>query len=121
MTDEERDAPRNEFEKLVNMTPSALRHWLESDESQSVGMTPSGEKVTQPNQSESVGHHVGERIIEIRQQKSSLMNDEDYRDMRKVVGYIHRHRKQRPAGNIEESRWRKSLMNWGHDPLKDEA
>ncbi len=39
--------------------------------------------------------------------------------MRKVIGYVHRHLKQRPEGDIEDSRWRKSLMNWGHDPLRD--
>ena len=38
--------------------------------------------------------------------------------MRKVVGYVHRHMAQRAAGDIEHTRWRKSLMNWGHDPMK---
>jgi hypothetical protein len=40
--------------------------------------------------------------------------------MRKVVGYVRRHRAQEPA-NIATSRWRYSLMNWGHDPLKDRS
>jgi hypothetical protein len=39
--------------------------------------------------------------------------------MRKVVGYVRRHGAQQPA-NIYTSRWRYSLMNWGHDPLKEE-
>jgi hypothetical protein len=34
-----------------------------------------------------------------------------------VVGYIHRHLAQRPAGDISQTHWRYSLMNWGHDPL----
>ena len=38
--------------------------------------------------------------------------------MRKVVGYVRRHRAQEPA-NIVTSRWRYALMNWGHDPLKE--
>jgi hypothetical protein len=40
--------------------------------------------------------------------------------MRKVVGYIRRHTKQGPPekADTETSRWRYSLMNWGHDPLK---
>jgi hypothetical protein len=38
--------------------------------------------------------------------------------MRKVVGYIRRHSAQQPA-NIYTSRWRYSLMNWGHDPTRD--
>ena len=39
--------------------------------------------------------------------------------MRKVIGYIRRHSAQRPA-NVYTSRWRYSLMNWGHDPTKEE-
>ena len=39
--------------------------------------------------------------------------------MRKVAGYVKRHQAQRPKHeDIEDSRWRYSLMNWGHDPLK---
>ena len=37
--------------------------------------------------------------------------------MRKVVGYIRRHLGQRPENEVT-SRWRYSLMNWGHDPIK---
>ena len=44
---------------------------------------------------------------------------EDYQRMRKVTGYVHRHLVQRPAGNVTHTRWRYSLMNWGHDPLQD--
>jgi hypothetical protein len=38
--------------------------------------------------------------------------------MRKVVGYVHRHLAQRPKGDVTDTRWRYSLMNWGHDPMK---
>jgi len=31
---------------------------------------------------------------------------------------VARHKAQRPE-NIVTSRWRYSLMNWGHDPLKE--
>ena len=47
------------------------------------------------------------------------MNDDDLAHMRKVVGYVHRHSAQRPKGDVEDTHWRYSLMNWGHDPLKD--
>ena len=40
----------------------------------------------------------------------------DAAHMRTVVGYIHRHLAQRPSGDVTDSRWRYSLMNWGHDP-----
>lgn len=103
------------FEEAVTMTPAALRRWLDTDDSRSVGMTPEGERVTAPGKAESVGHHMGERILELKQTKKAVLSEQDYADMRKVIGYVHRHSAQRPAGDIEHSRWRKSLMNWGHD------
>ena len=39
--------------------------------------------------------------------------------MRKVNGYVARHRKQRPSGDVSDTPWRYSLMNWGHDPLSE--
>jgi hypothetical protein len=36
------------------------------------------------------------------------------------VGYVRRHLAQPPSGEVENSRWRYSLMNWGHDPLDDD-
>ncbi len=53
----------------------------------------------------------------LRSNKSEL-TDDDYSHMRKVIGYAHRHLAQRPSGDISESAWRYSLMNWGHDPCK---
>jgi hypothetical protein len=106
-----------EFARVVNMTPAKLRHWLESEESRSVGMKKGGEKVTAPGQGEAVGHHMGERILEIKAKKKAELDEQDRADMRKVVGYVHRHMAQRPDGDLADSRWRHSLMNWGHDPL----
>jgi hypothetical protein len=36
----------------------------------------------------------------------------------RVVGYVHRHLAQPPEGDPTDTRWRHSLMNWGHDPQK---
>lgn len=55
--------------------------------------------------------------MSILEKKVADLTDADYAHMRKVVGYVARHRAQRPA-HPEDSRWRQSLMNWGHDPLK---
>ena len=115
-TAEEKRTIQAEFNRLVNIPPAKLRKWLQSDESRSVGMTQDGERVTGAGQPEAVGHHMGERILEIRAAKHADWTDDDYADMRKVVGYIHRHSAQRPHGDISGTRWRKSLMNWGHDP-----
>lgn len=48
------------------------------------------------------------------------LSDADYDHMRKVIGYVHRHKAQGPAkpSDVEDSPWRYSLMNWGHDPMK---
>ncbi len=115
---EERRAITQAFRAAVNMTPARLRAWLEDRASRSVGMRAGGEKVTSPKQGEAVGHAMGRRILELRGKRQSELTDDDLRAMRKVVGYVHRHMKQRPEGDVTDTRWRKSLMNWGHDPLR---
>ena len=112
MDDAKRQDIYEEFAEVVNMTPKAIENWLETEESQSVGIKNDGE-------GESVGHQSGRRIIEIRHTKKADLSDSDYEHMQKVVGYIKRHSKQRPKGDVENTDWRFSLMNWGHDPLKD--
>ena len=118
MTDAEKKDTAAEFRRVVNMTPAVLRKWLANEGSRSVGMTADGERVAGGGSGESVGHHMGERILEIRERAAAELTDADYADMRKVVGYVHRHGAQRPEEDVTETRWRKSLMNWGHDPLK---
>ena len=82
-------------------------------------MTSEGEKVTEPGDGEAVGHAMGERILELKGLRQADLEEDDYQAMRKVIGYVHRHLAQRPKGDIQDSRWRHSLMNWGHDPLGD--
>lgn len=112
MEQAERQDVYAEFHKLVNMSPAELGKWLASEESQHVGWVHEGE-------TEAVGHQSGRRILEIKRAKKSELADDDYAHMRKVVGYIHRHTAQGgPAEDKQHSRWRYSLMNWGHDPCK---
>lgn len=115
MTDENTTVQK-EFRALVNIPSAHLRKWLGSQESRRVGMTSSGEKITGAGAHESVGHHMGERILSLLDKKSGDLSDDDIGAMHKVIGYIHRHTAQRPAGDITDTRRRKSLMNWGHDP-----
>jgi hypothetical protein len=67
---------------------------------------------------ESTGHKSGRRIVSLKRTKKADLTDGDYQHMNKVVGYVHRHLAQHPSGDIEDSNWRYSLMNWGHEPLK---
>ncbi|MER7476345.1 DUF3140 domain-containing protein [Streptomyces sp. NPDC126510] len=105
----EREETWNDFRELVNMTPAGLEKWLESDDSQNAGQHRDG--------GESTGHASGRRIVAILRAGKGDLTDDDYRHMRKVVGYVRRHLAQRPSGDVRDSRWRYSLMNWGHDPL----
>ena len=100
-----------EFRDAVNMTPAELRTWLATDESKEVGQKSSAG-------AESVGHDSGHQIIAILGRKKASLTEADEAHMRKVVGYVHRHMAQRPHGDVAETPWRYSLMNWGHDPLK---
>lgn len=109
---------RHAFHAAVNMTPAALRRWLDTPDSQSVGMVQGVGLKTDGAEGEAVGHHMGHRILEIKERRQAELTEADYADMRKVVGYVKRHGAQRPEGDVTDTKWRKSLMNWGHDPLK---
>ena len=102
------------FARAVNMGASELEQWLKSPESRKVGW-----KGADGSARESVGHASGRRIVDILSKGNQELTADDYAHMRKVVGYVARHSAQRPE-NIYTSRWRYSLMNWGHDPVKEE-
>jgi Protein of unknown function (DUF3140) len=101
----------NDFRDSVNMTAAELQKWLDSDDSKAVGQKSGGG-------GESTGHESGRHIVKILKAKKSDLSDADYAHMRKVVGYTKRHLAQRPSGDVKDSAWRYSLMNWGHDPVK---
>ena len=101
-----------EFGEAVNMTAAELAEWLDTAESRRVGFR-------RPGETESVGHASGRRILAILRARETELTDADYAHMRKTVGFIRRHRAQRPD-NIYTSRWRYSLMNWGHDPARED-
>ncbi|MER8016899.1 DUF3140 domain-containing protein [Streptomyces griseoluteus] len=99
------------FNEAVNMTPAELEKWLGTDESTGSGQHSGAD-------GESVGHASGRRIVDLLRTRRSDLSDDDLAHMRKVVGYVHRHVEQRPDGDVSDTKWRHSLMNWGHDPLK---
>ncbi|MFK4120875.1 DUF3140 domain-containing protein [Streptomyces longwoodensis] len=109
MDDNERKETWDDFRGVVNMQPGALEEWLDTDQSRDAGQHKDG--------GESTGHASGRRIVEILRAKKGDLSDDDYQHMRKVVGYVRRHLAQRPSGDVRDTRWRYSLMNWGHDPL----
>ena len=97
------------FYKAVNMTADEVEAWLRTRESKACGMTRPGER-------ESVGRQSARRIVQILRRGPRGKSDEKH--MQKVAGYVARHLAQRPEGDVRDTKWRWSLMNWGHDPLK---
>ncbi|HEX8465776.1 MAG TPA: DUF3140 domain-containing protein [Abditibacterium sp.] len=115
MADEKHDREQTikEFHEAVNIPATQLEKYLDSEESKGVGMTREGEK-------EAVGHQSGEQIVALLRKKQDEYSDDDLAQMKRVVSYVHRHLAQGgPENDKEHSRWRYSLMNWGHDPLQD--
>ena len=99
------------FRRLVNMQAAELRDWLETEQSRSAGWMHEGED-------EAVGHQPGRRILELLERGDAPQAEAEQEFLRQVVGTIRRHLAQRPEDGIAATRWRHSLMNWGHDPLK---
>jgi hypothetical protein len=112
MAEDDPDAIRRDFADAVNMTAAELETWLDTEESRAVGQKSGGS-------GESTGHESGRRIVELLRTKKDDLSDDDLAHMRKVHGYVQRHLAQEPSkADVETSKWRYSLMNWGHDPLK---
>lgn len=97
------------FKKVVNMPAKTLQDWLKTEESLSVGFKTN-------KTDESVGHQSGKHIIKLLKLTPDDFSDEDIKFANKVVGYVHRHLAQKPQGDVTDTNWRYSLMNWGHDP-----
>ena len=111
MGENTQQATRNAFRHAVNMAPGQLERWLGSEGSKQVGQKKS-------RSAESTGHASGRRIVALRRQPVKSYTADDHKFMDKVVGYVKRHSAQRPDGDITDTPWRASLMNWGHDPKK---
>jgi len=91
-------------------TAAQVEKWLDTDESESVGQKDGGR--------ESTGHVMGSHIVTLLGTKQDDLTDDDLGTMGKVTGYVHRCLAQRPDGDVTDTRWRYSLMNWGHDPKR---
>jgi hypothetical protein len=111
MHPDDAEALRKAFHQSVNMSPRELSAWLETSQSRAVGMVRRGER-------ESVGRQSARRILQILDTPADDLTEADHAHMKRVIGFCRRHLAQRPRGDVADTRWRWSLMNWGHDPLK---
>ncbi len=110
---DENQTTLQEFKNAVNMSVKELETWLKTEDSQSTGMK-------EQEGDESTGHQSGRHTVEILHKQKSEYTEDDFNQMRRVVSYVRRHLAQKPSSDVEHSRWRYSLKNWGHDPIKDE-
>jgi hypothetical protein len=93
-----------DFNVLLNMSARELDDWLETAESKSVGWHHEGEtEVRRPS------------IWPAYHRDSTKQQPHRRRPCPHAKG---RHLAKRPHHNVEHTRWRYSLTNWGHDPLK---
>lgn len=113
-----------EFNEYVNVTASELDKWLKSDDSSKAGWHKDG------GDGESVGQDSGHKIVEILKSNPNKdpkkYTDDQIQHMRKVASYCKRHLAQESKGlkekdpeEVKKTKSYISLMNWGHDPLKD--
>jgi hypothetical protein len=100
-----------EFRSVVNLKADQLERWLSLPDSKKLGFKDEVKEGT-------VGHESGRRILKILSKRRDKYTDDDLRHMQTVVGFVRRHRKEKPPGDVFASNWRYSLMNWGHDPMK---
>lgn len=100
----------SDFQEAVNMSASEIKQWLKTEESHSVGQKNKKGKIK--------GRKSGKKIVKILQKDKSNYKKKDFKHMKKVISYVHRHRAQQPSGDVKDTPWRYSLMNWGNDPLK---
>ena len=114
MTDDKHAETYAAFKQAVNMTPAQIEQFLDTDASKAVGWKGEDGK----GDGESVGHASGRRILAIKRKRKAELTADDYAHMAKVVGYVKRHMAQGPEKDVKTSKWRYSLMNWGHDPCK---
>lgn len=109
-----------DFKAQINMTASGLKQRLGTTESKSVGITKgtTDDRKTSSTGRESTGHESGTMITKILDKTKGDLTDDDYSQMKRVNAFIKRHTAQKPSKeSIRDSRWRYSLMNWGHDPV----
>ena len=108
---DEKQETIKDFQEAVNMSASEIKKQLKTEESNSVGKKDKKGKIK--------GRKSGKKIVKILQKDKSDYKKKDFKHMKKVISYVHRHLAQKPSGDVKETPWRYSLMNWGNDPLKE--
>ena len=98
-----------EFYRTVNMSAAELERWLGTEKSvQAGGCGDEGDD-----------REACHRIARLQRLRKERLRDDDLRHMDMVIRNIHRRRPTEPDCHIARSEWRHVLMNWGHDPDRE--
>lgn len=93
-----------DFHSAINMSPEEIERWMRSPEARSA-----------PDAGED------QRVLRLLQTPQDQLTDGDMGEMRLVIDRVREQLVLQPRPqDVAHSRWRYSLMNWGHDPLKDQ-
>ncbi|GGD25966.1 GNAT family N-acetyltransferase [Nocardioides daphniae] len=98
------------WRRVVNCRVEEIEEWHTTPASSSVGTRAPGARW-------SVGQLAGIRTAELLAVPVAEWTAADHAHVRRVAGFVRRHRAQWPRGDVRERRWRHALRNWGHDPL----
>ena len=97
-----------QFHDVVNMTSRELGAWLRES-------TAGQETEPLPDQA---GPAVGRQVLAILGKRRADLTREDAEVMAGVVDRIRTQRGEQPSSTAGDTAWRHSLMDLGHDPLK---
>ncbi|MBE7324394.1 DUF3140 domain-containing protein [Nocardioides sp. Y6] len=98
------------WQRVVNCSAAEIEEWHTTAESAAVGTRRPGDRW-------SVGQLAGMRTSELLEMPLEEWTASEWAHVRRVTGFVRRHRAQWPRGDVAGSRWRHALRNWGHDPL----
>jgi hypothetical protein len=97
------------FHEVVNMNSEELRTWL---------LVDAANEDAFPADPDLGLAELGRRVVDILRKRKVDLTDADVAAMREVVDFVEKALITPPTEEAANARWRRSLMNVGHDPLK---
>ncbi|MFV2011747.1 MULTISPECIES: DUF3140 domain-containing protein [unclassified Micromonospora] len=110
-TDTDTDQLWNEFHAYVNISSEQLRDWLLTEASGEQAFVGPGVDLPQP----------GGAVLAVLGKRRVDLTEPDRQVMARVVEEIRDLLASRPAAGAADDRWRRALLDLGHDPLRVDA
>ncbi|WP_326553723.1 DUF3140 domain-containing protein [Micromonospora sp. NBC_01813] len=110
-TDTSSDQLWDEFHRYVNVTSEQLRDWLLTEASGEQAFVGPGTDLPQP----------GGAVLAVLGKRRGDLTSSDRQVMAQVVDEIRGLLERRPPAGAADDRWRRALLDLGHDPLRADA